>query len=41
MNFITRNFEYVSAHPRHAWSIMKAMQQYAKEHPFCETAGAR
>lgn len=39
MSFVTRNFKYTTAHPRHVWSIMKTMNQYAREHPFCEITG--
>jgi hypothetical protein len=34
--FVTRNFKFCAADPRTAWSTIKALRQYRKDHPYCE-----
>jgi hypothetical protein len=39
MRFVVRHLAFVVKNPRKAWATVKAMRQYAKEHPFCELTG--
>jgi len=39
MNFFFRHPVYCTTNPRKAWSTVKAMRAYAKEHPVCEFTG--